>query len=391
MRYKLKFAALSEPLSFWLDFVRGSAAVLVLLDHSRAQLFGNYGPSFSGSGHVLTKMFFVLFGMGTQAVMCFFVMSGLLIAPRFLSGRKLDGPLLRDYAVARLSRIWVVAIPALIVSAAAANLSMAIFGASTSAFGTQCAPGPADIATNLLFLNKAYFPTICSNGPYWSIHNEMFYYIMWPVLMFAIGAGDRKLRYGSAALLAGMVGSLVIFDEPGLHNTLLLFPVWIAGGLCLALPEPRGPLWLWGLLAALSIVVPNVIGLDAAWLIEAYAIAICFALFFRKAASSTFTPPAPIVALFRWLANISFSLYLTHVILVNLTRTFLQFGLDMDVPFRSFSTLSLGVYVGLILAAVCLAQVFYLLFERHSHRIRGWAMSLLNGPGADRKRALAGE
>lgn len=391
MQYKLKFAPLSEPLSFWLDFVRGSAAVLVLLDHSRAQLFGSYDRSFAGSDHVLTKVFFVLFGMGTQAVMCFFVMSGLLIAPKFLSGKKLDGFLLRDYAIARLSRIWIVAIPALILSAAVAHLSMAIFGASTSAFGAQCAPGLGDIAANLLFLNKAYFPTICSNGPYWSIHNEMFYYIMWPALVFAVAAESRKLRFACTALLAAMVSSLLVFDKLDLHNTLLLFPVWIAGGLCLALPEPRGPLWLWGSLAALATVVPNVLGLDAAWLIEAYVIAICFALFFRKASSSTFTPPAPIVSLFRWLANISFSLYLTHVILVNLTRTFLQFGLKMDAPFRSFSPLSLGVYLGLFFAAICLAQVFYLLFERHSHRIRRFAMNLTDRPRGNQKQALANE
>ncbi|HKT84803.1 MAG TPA: acyltransferase family protein [Novosphingobium sp.] len=387
----MKFAPLSEPLSFWLDFVRGSAAVLVLLDHSRGQLFGSYGPSFSGADHALTKVFFVLFGMGTQAVMCFFVMSGLLIAPRFLSGKELNGRLLKDYSIARLSRIWVVAIPALIISAAAANLSMAVFGASTSAFGTHCAPGATDIAANLLFLNKAYFPTICSNGPYWSIHNEMFYYIMWPALMFGIAAESRKLRYGCTALLALMVSSLLVFDEPGLHNTLLLFPVWIAGGLCLALPEPRGPLWLWGALAALAVVAPNMLRLEGAWLIEAYVIAISFALFFRKASSSTFVPPAPAVAFFRWLANISFSLYLTHVILVNLTRTFLQFGLKADVPFRSFSALSLGVYAGLLLAAMCLAQVFYLLFERHSHHVRRLAMTLVDRPGANRKRALANE
>src|SRR3546814_18560441 len=106
MQYKLKFAPLSEPLSFWLDFVRGSAAVLVLLDHSRAQLFGSYDRSFAGSDHVLTKVFFVLFGMGTPAVMCFFVMSGLLIAPTLLSVKNLDGFFWIDFALQRMPRIW---------------------------------------------------------------------------------------------------------------------------------------------------------------------------------------------------------------------------------------------------------------------------------------------
>jgi len=383
----IKSVRITPTLSFWLDVVRGLAAMVVLVGHARAQLFGSYFRGFGGVPDVVAKVFFVLFGMGTQAVICFFVMSGVLIAPRFLDPARYTPRYLRDYAIARVVRLWVVAIPALVLSAIVANLAMWYFGASTWALGNQCAPEAKDLLVNLAFLHKAFFPTICSNAAYWSIHNEFFYYMLWPALAIALMGGHSRLRLASVVFLIVVVGALAANDPLDYHSTLVLFPVWLCGGLCLAMPRPRGSAWLWGTLSLVAVIVPNLLPWKGTWFLEDMAIAVTLSFFFRSVRDVEEHPPQWLVSLAKWAANISFSLYLTHVIFLNLLRTYLEYGLGISMPFRGFTPLSVSVYVGLVGFVVAFGHLFYLVFEKRTDAIRDFCMAPLRA--RDERRAVA--
>ena len=87
---------LNESVSLYLDLARIAAAMIVLLHHVFQP------PYFSSAVHI----------PGRSAVIVFFVISGFVIA--YASDGRHDW---RDYAVARLTRVYSVALPALLLTA----------------------------------------------------------------------------------------------------------------------------------------------------------------------------------------------------------------------------------------------------------------------------------
>jgi peptidoglycan/LPS O-acetylase OafA/YrhL len=163
---------LDPGLSTVLDHARWLAAVLVLLGHVRLHTIGDYGSEVAGAHHPLVRAFFFVTGLGHEAVIVFFVLSGALVAGKFVGRPPFTLDEHADYLLDRLTRIGVVALPALVFSVIVARLAQRTVGEFYSLSQEPCAPGALDLIVNLLFLHKAFFPTLCSNGPYWSIHNE---------------------------------------------------------------------------------------------------------------------------------------------------------------------------------------------------------------------------
>ena len=190
----------SEQFSVYLDLVRFLAAAYVMLAHTKYPRF--------------TDGWLITFGKLTNdAVMIFFVRSGLVIA-HVTTQKERDFP---SYALARLSRLWSVALPALLV------------GALADAIGTQLQAslydGPwfaADhplvrILISAIFSGELWFLDMLpfSNAPYWSINYEFWYYAIFAVLVFARG-WQRILLLLLTALICG-------------PKILLLLPVWLFG------------------------------------------------------------------------------------------------------------------------------------------------------------------
>lgn len=385
MKLKLAYPPISPTLSFWLDVVRGASALIVLLGHARERLFGTYSLEKSGMPEILIKVFYVLFGMGTQAVMCFFLISGLLIAPRFFTFKDINSIHLTEYFISRGTRIYAVAAPALILSMIFAYSSIRQFGGFETVLSERCEPTLTDLAKNLAFLSKAFYPVICSNDPYWSIHNEVFYYILFPLLIIGIKTFNSiigKLFFISFIVI---ILFLITFDSFDYHNTLLLFPIWILGGLTMVLPTPRGGPWLWGVLSILSIIIPNLLPFKNTWLIEAYLIAVCLSLFLRSVMDSDFAPNLILKRIVMWLANISFSLYLTHIFLINYIRQFGISMLDLSFPFDVFSAFSISFYILVILISISFAHIFYLIFERNTSKFRSFVQRIFFDLGLRRR------
>lgn len=190
----------SEQFSVYLDLVRFLAAAYVMLAHTKYPRF--------------TDGWLITFGKLTNdAVMIFFVLSGLVIA-HVTTQKERD---FTSYALARLSRLWSVALPALLV------------GALADAIGTQLQAslydGPwfaADhplvrILISAIFSGELWFLDMLpfSNSPYWSINYEFWYYAIFAVLVFARG-WQRVVLLLLTTLICG-------------PKILLLLPVWLLG------------------------------------------------------------------------------------------------------------------------------------------------------------------
>jgi peptidoglycan/LPS O-acetylase OafA/YrhL len=375
---------LDPGLSAGLDHLRWLAAFLVLLGHVRLHTIGSYGSDVIGAELPLVRAFFLVTGLGHQAVICFFVLSGVLVAGKFV-GR--PPPTMReygDYLLDRLTRIWIVAIPALLFSAVVAQLSLRTIGAFHNALADRCQPGITDLAVNLAFLHKAFWPTICSNSPYWNIHNEVWYYVLFPAMLAILGAASFWAR-GMLLLLVGLsIGALLLFDPRDEHNTLTHFPIWAAGALVAVGWRCRVPVAFAVALLLAALVVARAAG-DWHFLIKDYLVALGLLLLLLAIRDAT--PPACLLApglsrLGSRLAGFSYSLYLVHAPVIFLIRTLLEEKFDVAFPIRQVGMAALAIMLLEALAALLVAQLFYLACERHTAALRGYLRARLKGRGA---------
>jgi peptidoglycan/LPS O-acetylase OafA/YrhL len=90
-----------------MDGMRAPAAMTVLISHERNILFLDATAALSAPW----KFFYFVTGFGHQAVMIFFVLSGYWITKTVTRRSAKGGFAWSDYAIGRLSRLWIVLIP----------------------------------------------------------------------------------------------------------------------------------------------------------------------------------------------------------------------------------------------------------------------------------------
>ncbi len=362
---------LSPELGTALDHIRWLAAFLVLLFHLRLYVIGPYGDV-AGADGVLARGFFFVTGLGHEAVISFFVLSGVLIAGKFVGRPPFSLGEYADYLLDRLTRIWIVAIPALLFSVLVADVARRAFGDFYSPLEEHCAPGAFDLIANMLFLHKAFFPILCSNSPYWSIHNEVWYYLLLPASLLIFTAPALWLRGAMLTLVAVAVGALLLFDPWNEKNTLADLPIWLAGALIATGWRWRLPPALAAALLVLALLVAKT-GEGSYFLLKDYLVALALlalllALKSRGLPAWSLTPG--LVRSGRRLAGFSYSLYLTHAPVIYLLCTLLDRYFGVALPIRAVNAQSLAIMLFEGLVALGVAWLFYLAFERHTGALR---------------------
>lgn len=231
-RANQKMRELTPAASAHLDLIRAIAAWAVMWGHVRGNFFVDF-QHLAQRSLALRALYFVT-GFGHQAVMVFFVLSGFLISSSvlhsYLSGRWSW----RDYAINRSSRLYVVLIPGLLLGLLWDKLGSTIFPATglyshpLAAFGGAVAQNQITLGTfigNLCFLQTILCPTFGSNGPLWSLANEFWYYVLFPLALFA-GIAWVKRAVARAAALTILAASLAAFLG---WDKLIGFLIWLAG------------------------------------------------------------------------------------------------------------------------------------------------------------------
>lgn len=187
---------MSKSFSIYLDLVRFLAACLVYLYHSNQRLLVSSVLPASSYGH--------------SAVIVFFVLSGFVIA--FITDTKEKDVI--SYTASRLSRVYSVVLPALILTivldAIGRQLYPALYDYPFDQFMLRSAAG-------LMLLAEVWFVsiTIFSNVPFWSICYEVWYYAGFAMVIFL----PRRSACWMIIALAALLGPKIV----------LLAPIWIAG------------------------------------------------------------------------------------------------------------------------------------------------------------------
>ena len=190
---------LSTSESLMLDLVRVLASAVVAFAHLTQS-------PFSTGWRDLTDY-------GRDSVAVFFVLSGFVI--RHVTTRHDSN--LGNYLADRLSRIYSVAIPALVLTLVLDSISRHVNPAFYNNWSYQYPHPLWRIAINMAFCGQLWnhFVDPLSNSPYWSINYEVAYYFGYGVFLYLVG------RWRWIAIVA-----LSLFFGP---RVLLLASLWIAG------------------------------------------------------------------------------------------------------------------------------------------------------------------
>jgi len=218
--------AMTPALSVWLDLCRVIAALAVYIGHA---VYLKVAPAaFSLTWH----------RSADDAVIAFFVISGLVIAHTTRDHLGAGG----RYALARLSRVYSVALPAVLLALAVDLIGMRL-NPALYAPDWQYPKLWFYLPFHWLFLGETWFGAIqpFSMAPYWSLGYEVWYYVLFGVALFLRG----PLRW------VAVIAVLIVMGP----RILLLLPVWLLGvWLLRRLPDLRLGPWAARALMGLAVV-----------------------------------------------------------------------------------------------------------------------------------------
>jgi peptidoglycan/LPS O-acetylase OafA/YrhL len=185
--------------SVMLDIIRVIAAAVVAYGHL-TQLF------FSTGWQIRTSA-------ARDSVAVFFILSGFVI--RHVTIRRPET--IQRYLIDRASRIYSIAIPALLLTWIGDSIALHVNPTYYASFVGDYHYPLARILVNLAFCGQLWNYGInpLSNSPYWSINYEVAYYIGYALLFYLRG----KKQFFSFLVLCLIVGPRILF----------LAPLWIAG------------------------------------------------------------------------------------------------------------------------------------------------------------------
>ena len=226
---------------------------------------------------------------------------------------------------------------------------------------------------NLLFLQTIIVPVFGTNGPLWSLANEFWYYVLFPLLAVVTQStgSDRKI---SRRLLAAGIAALVLLFLP--IGILIGFLIWLSGvavfwisAKCSVKARPTA-LITCGALFAASLAYSKSerwqtgLGVNADLVVGLAFAALCLIM-------STWPNPLRSrfgivqTKIYEAMSDFSYSLYLSHFPFVVVIGA-MYYGEGKVIPALG----SLLVYLLWLLVLMVFAFIFWSCFERHTDYCR---------------------
>jgi len=373
-----------------LDLLRGLAALLVVAGHLRAFLFVDFGQV--AAPGILDRLFYLVTGLGHQAVVVFFVLSGYLVGGSVLTAYQSGRWSWKNYALRRLTRLWVVLLPALLLTLALDSLGRhwghaGYEGALNSLYSSGPTPdAPADLRIttflgNFFFLQTITVNCLGTNGPLWSLANEFWYYLLFPLICAALSIvrGPWSVVRGLSSALCAIIFAGLVWWLPA--KIVCSGLIWLlgVGAFWAGRFEPvrricRHPAWLIGV-GAVSLgslaasKTSSIFGTD-------WSIGIAFALWVVGLASINSQ-----LSTINWIASrlsdMSYTLYLVHFPVL----AFVFFCFFDGRQFQPASTAYL-TFGALLIVVVTFSAGIWWCFERNTDRLRKRIEPMFIGGGA---------
>ncbi len=348
-----------------LDLLRGLAALAVAAGHIQSYFHVDYSKIIKPNA--FDAFFYFVCSQQGLAVMCFFILSGFFVGGSVLNSFSQNRWSWIRYGIQRLTRLWTVLIPALIFTLALDLIGKRI-GDHASYAGARdsfdCFLG------NLFFLQTVACADYGSNGALWSLANEFWYYLLFPLSYFSIftrGRAGRRIFCAAAVALA------LVFLPKRLTALGLIWLMGVAASWCVSKPSLFrvagsfpffiGSVLLFSLtLAYAGRESPNLndglIGLSSACLLPFLASREVPFQWYKKIS--------------KILSKMSYTLYAFHLPIV----FFLFFGLGIARP-RQPSWEGYLLFGLLLLVVFVCAYALWFLFERRTPEVRRFVSAVL--------------
>lgn len=344
------FAPHERAFSSLLDFTRWVAAWVVLFGHARLALI----PAYVAIAHPSIPLAAFLFAVmtGRSAVIVFFVLSGYLVGGALVRAPRGRRTLVR-YASSRFTRLYSVLVPAFALTA---MLAVVRYLSSDGLDRTIFSPSYSiqTLAINLANLQGVWDRPYGDNYPLWSLTNEFWYYVAFPIGLYSVWNWPRRpVRAAIGVVLA--VGMLAVLS-PSIAAYSVVWLVGVGASLVPWRPNLVASLAAWGV----SVTIARL------WFSGGYfpidlATGSSFAMVLLAARRQTFAP--------RWLirmapvnhrlAGFSFSLYAIHSPVLWFFTKYLD-----PLPIDPQSARGMAVYVACATGAIAAAFVFSLVTEQ---------------------------
>ena len=291
---------LSGKKSILLDLVRFSAALTVFITHAFAVWFpqSEFQSFPSNISH--------------GAVVVFFVLSGFVIAHTTTKNRRN----LREYASARLSRLYSIYLPALVITVICWVMLRSI---NFRTFQLYCQPNlTLRYLVSLFYCNELWFLSSAPifNGPIWSLSYEFWYYIIFGAFFYKTPGKKGYVIPFVICLIAG-------------PKILLMMLMWILGWFAYHIPNinvNNAIRWvIIIILISVSFVLmiylpswPNHINTThlhwadkflTDWIVSVF---VAIAVYLLPRNSEMSSAPSIIVLVFRKLGDLTFPIYVLH-------------------------------------------------------------------------------
>ena len=372
-----------------LSHLRWLAAFIVVCSHVTESILniGAVGPSTPYLNTQLDMRPVLGFtGYAQSAVVVFFVLSGFLVGGKLLGLLKTDAieQDWRVFLVDRFSRIFVVLIPCLLLTAIVLAGLLSLVPDAHFVQGVDWALGrvqplQTDVslqrwAASAVMLNELLAPTLDTNSPLWSLSYEWSYYIIGLALVLLV----RRVPSTPAIVAIGygvVLLGLSLVNQP---NVLFESLSWIAGVAARVAFNHRVLRGRLLQVAGVGAVVVAVV-LTHRYSLPSPCLGLAVAFLVAHPGWRTMHFGAGIG---EWLANFSYSLYCVHFpLLLGIMGIMVATG---SLPHRLEATPSnMAITAAIVVLLAALAWLFAGLTERHTAKVRD---ALLNALGLHRVR-----
>ena len=350
-----------------ISLLRGLAAIAVAAAHLRADMYPALRTVANPS--IWFQAFAFVTGFAHHAVLLFFVISGWLVGGSLLDKFRQPNAL-AVYAIDRVTRLWTVLIPTF-----ALTLLFGLGSGVLNVHGVDFSPAndysALVFAGNLVGLQTIALPAYGGNFPLWSLANETWYYLMFPLLIGLFGSRRRtpRLACGAALILLAAMLPAALVDY---------FAIWLLGVAFSRIRIECGAAlrsgWL-VLLAALWAYYRLTGDMNTFALASLLPDMVCSLVFLVFLSSLQFKAAAtsmllrPLTAVGTLFAEFSFSLYVLHVPLIGLLQHWIatRWGLRQLSPNEPLHG---AIYLGMLATVLAMSYLSYRLFEAQTPRIR---------------------
>lgn len=374
-----------QNFSEWMDQFRWIAALIVAISHIGGPLLVALSAMPAEQRPVPQYFYSFIAGFAHQSVIIFFVLSGYFVGGALCFEANKREPEALSYFSKRLSRLWVVLIPTLVISYILYKIGYSL---APIVYDTR-KDNAVDFNTfscNIFFMQNVFCTRFASNDSLWSLFNEFWYYVSF--FFIVLGMVSKSL-IKKITMFAIAICFLVFFSLFQFSNAPLIpyMFIWLSGVYIAWAGKPKyltSPYMAGGLLITYLVLTrvilgtSNMHGTSLISFVADFGLTLLFVKLLINMKFSNYLPRPILGKTNIFLASFSYTLYCIHLPLALFYSavTYYLWGLGHEMIADTF--IEWLVVFGCIVIVIISSYLLSLVTEKHTNTIRKFVYSRIS-------------